>query len=87
MKPLLVALVLAMTCTTVPSRGWARELRGVDGAPCIFNRDCLSGKCRGGAFKRCQGPPLLPDGAPCTRNAQCSSGRCRGGANKQCQGD
>jgi len=26
-----------------------------DGAPCTFNRDCISGKCRGGAHKQCQG--------------------------------
>ncbi len=53
----------------------------------MFNRDCLSGKCRGGANKHCQGPALLPGGAPCKFNAQCASGKCRGGANKHCQGD
>jgi len=57
------------------------------GSPCSFNRDCLSGKCRGGANKHCQGPPLLPGGATCTLNAECSSGKCRGGHNKKCQGD
>jgi hypothetical protein len=57
------------------------------GSPCTFNRDCLSGKCRGGSNKKCQGPALLPGGATCTLNAQCSSGKCRGGSNKHCQGD
>jgi hypothetical protein len=85
MKPLVVALALTLTCAAVPGRGWAQGLP--DDSPCTFNRDCLSGKCRGGAMKRCQGPPLLPRGSTCTKNAQCSSGKCRGGANKHCQGD
>jgi hypothetical protein len=84
MKPLVVALGLVL-CLGVPGPMAAPGLP--DGATCQFNRDCLSGKCRGGAHKKCQGPPLLPRGASCTLNAQCSSGKCRGGANKHCQGD
>ena len=85
MKPFVVALVLAAACLVLPTSARAQGLP--DGAPCMFNRDCLSGKCRGGANKQCQGPPLLPGGATCLKNAQCSSGKCRGGANKHCQGD
>jgi len=85
MKPLVVALAIATICLALPVSGRAQGLP--DGAPCKFNRDCLSGKCRGGSNKRCQGPPLLPRGASCTRNAECSSGKCRGGHNKRCQGD
>ena len=87
MKPLVMALALAMTCATVPSRGWAKPPQGGNGDSCRFNSDCVSGKCRGGAMKKCQGPPGLPDGSTCARNADCSSGKCRGGANKRCQGD
>jgi len=85
MKTLVAALVLAVTCLVAPRLAAAQGLP--DGSPCMFNRDCLSGKCRGGANKHCQGPPLLPGGATCKFNAQCSSGKCRGGANKHCQGD
>src|SRR5262245_42395872 len=79
MKALVVASLLTV-CLAVPVSGLAQGLP--DGSPCMFNRDCLSGKCRGGANKKCQGPPLLPGGAACTKNAQCTSGKCRGGANK-----
>jgi hypothetical protein len=86
MKPLIVALALALSCVVAPA-GIASAQGLPAGGPCQFNRDCLSGKCRGGANKRCQGPQLLPSGAPCTKNAQCVSGKCRGGANKRCQGN
>jgi hypothetical protein len=85
MKPLGVALAFAVVCLGVPGFSSAQGLP--DGSPCTFNRDCLSQKCRGGAHKHCQGPPLLPAGAPCLHNAQCHSGKCRGGHNKACQGD
>jgi hypothetical protein len=85
MKPLGMALAFSLACLVLPGPGWAQGLP--DGSPCTFNRDCLSGKCRGGANKKCQGPPLLPDDAQCLKNAQCSSGKCRGGARKKCQGD
>jgi hypothetical protein len=85
MKTLVAALAIAVTCLALPGLAAARGLP--DGSPCMFNRDCLSGKCRGGANKHCQGPPLLPGGATCKLNAQCASGKCRGGANKHCQGD
>ena len=85
MKTLGAALALAAVCLVTP--GLAAGAGLPDGSPCMFNRDCLSGKCRGGANKHCQGPPLLPGGAPCKFNAQCASGKCRGGANKHCQGD
>jgi len=81
----LMLVCMFMTCLAAPTVVAAQGLP--DGSPCMFNRDCLSRKCRGGASKHCQGPPLLPDGAPCLRNAQCSSGKCRGGAHKKCQGD
>ncbi|HKA28787.1 MAG TPA: hypothetical protein VKH82_05395 [Candidatus Binatia bacterium] len=84
MKALVLASLVAV-CLAVPVSGFAQPLP--DGSPCMFNRDCLSGKCRGGANKKCQGPPLLPGGAICLHNAQCSSGKCRGGAHKKCQGD
>ena len=85
MKALVAALTIAVLCLATPGFGAAAGLP--DGSPCMFNRDCLSGKCRGGANKHCQGPPLLPEGATCFHNAQCASGKCRGGANKHCQGD
>jgi hypothetical protein len=85
MKTLVAALILAVACLATPGLGAAQGLP--EGAPCKFNRDCLSGKCRGGANKHCQGPALLPGGATCKLNAQCASGKCRGGANKHCQGD
>jgi hypothetical protein len=81
----LILLCMFMACLVAPAAVIAQSLP--DGSPCMFNRDCLSGKCRGGAHKKCQGPPLLPGGAVCEKNAQCSSGKCRGGANKHCQGD
>ncbi len=84
MKLLVVALALAAACLTAPGFASAQALG--DGSPCRFNRECLSGKCRGGANKKCQGPPLLPDDAACRRNAECASGKCRGGRNKKCQG-
>jgi hypothetical protein len=85
MRPLVVALAFAVICLGVPGSSSAQGLP--DESPCTFNRDCLSHKCRGGAHKHCQGPPLLPAGAPCLHNAQCHSGKCRGGHNKACQGD
>ena len=85
MKTLVAALAIAVTCLVTPRLAAAQGLP--DGSPCMFNRDCISGKCRGGVSKHCQGPPLLPEGSPCRFNAQCSSGKCRGGANKHCQGD
>jgi hypothetical protein len=85
MKPFVVALALALACAAVP--GSVRAAGLPDGSPCTFNRDCLSGKCRGGANKKCQGPPLLSDDAQCFKTAECSSGKCRGGAHKKCQGD
>jgi hypothetical protein len=88
MKPLIAALALAAAVLAAPDPGRAQASGGLpDGSPCTFNRDCASGKCRGGANKKCQGPPLLPSGATCRLNAQCSSGKCRGGRNKRCQGD
>ena len=84
MKALVLASLVAV-CLAVPVSGFAQPLP--DGSPCMFNRDCLSGKCRGGANKKCQGPPLLPGGATCIHNAQCASGKCRGGVHKKCQGD
>ena len=87
MKPLVVALAIATICLALPVSGRGAQGGLPDGSPCTFNRDCLSGKCRGGSNKRCQGPPLLPGGAECTRNAECSSGKCRGGHSKRCQGD
>ena len=97
MKPLVVALAFAVVCLGVPGSSSAQGLPDgspctfthdcPDGSPCTFNRDCLSKKCRGGAHKHCQGPPLLPAGASCLHNAQCHSGKCRGGHNKVCQGD
>jgi len=83
MKALVAAFAIAVVCLATPGLG---ATLGGDGDPCMFNRDCLSGKCRGGANKHCQGPPLLPEGATCLHNAQCDSGKCRGGANKHCQG-
>jgi len=84
MKALVVACLLAV-CLAEPASAVPQGLP--DGSPCMFNRDCLSGKCRGGSHKKCQGPPLLPAGAACLRNVECSSGKCRGGAHKRCQGD
>jgi hypothetical protein len=84
MKALVIAFLLS-SCLAVPVTVVALGLP--DGSPCLFNRDCISGKCRGGANKKCQGPPLLSDDATCLHNAQCSSGKCRGGAHKKCQGD
>lgn len=85
MKPFVVALAFAVTCLALPGPASTQGLP--DGSPCRFNSDCISGKCRGGANKKCQGPPLLPGGSTCLKNAQCSSGKCRGGRNKHCQGD
>jgi hypothetical protein len=85
MRTLVVALTFAAVCLAMPGRSAAAGLP--EGSPCMFNSDCLSGKCRGGANKHCQGPALLPGGAPCKFNPQCASGKCRGGANKHCQGD
>jgi len=85
MKVLMVVCTLTV-CLVVPASAAMAQGRP-DGAPCTFNRDCLSGKCRGGSNKRCQGPPLLPGDAQCTRNAECASGKCRGGSHKKCQGD
>jgi hypothetical protein len=86
MRTVVVALTFAAVCLAMPAR---RAAAGVlpEGAPCMHNSECESGKCRGGASKHCQGPPLLPSGAPCHFNAQCHSKKCRGGANKHCQGD
>jgi hypothetical protein len=85
MKALVGAFAIAVVCLATPGLAAATGLP--DGSPCMFNRDCLSLKCRGGANKHCQGPPLLPEGATCLHNAQCHSGKCRGGANKHCQGE
>ena len=85
MRTLVVALTFVVVCLAMPGRAAATRLP--DGSPCMFNSDCISGKCRGGMEKHCQGPPLLPDGAPCKFNVECSSRKCRGGANKHCQGD
>jgi len=86
MRTLVVALTFAAVCLAMPARHAAAGLLP-EGAPCTFNSDCISGKCRGGANKHCQGPALLPSGAPCKFNAECLSKKCRGGASKHCQGD
>ena len=86
MRTLVVALTLAAVYLAMPARPAAAGLL-LEGAPCMFNSDCLSGKCRGGATKHCQGPALLPAGAPCKFKAECESRKCRGGASKHCQGD
>jgi len=85
MKLFVVALVLAAACVGMPRFAVADRLP--DGSPCLFNRDCISLKCRGGAMKHCQGPACLPRLATCLENAQCCSGKCRGGEHKRCQGD
>ena len=54
MRTLVVALTLAAVYLAMPARPAAAGLL-LEGAPCMFNSDCLSGKCRGGATKHCQG--------------------------------
>ena len=53
MKPFVVALAIAVACLALPGVGSAQRLPA--GSPCTFNRDCLSGKCRGGSQQEVPG--------------------------------
>jgi hypothetical protein len=51
-----------MACLVAPAAVIAQSLP--DGSPCMFNRDCLSGKCRGGAHKCRTSAPARWRGVP-----------------------